>query len=215
MFPILSLLGVALATAFWPDSSGDSAKTEKDVDSEAARAEAPDPTENAEFASSSDGDFGDELIESSDFAATEGTDNDDVLIGTDAADTLSGQRGADQILAGDGDDLIYGTDDAEGDQLIGGDGHDQIWVGADDHAEGGAGDDVFHLGEATDAMIADYNPDNDRIIFAYDPNEPVPTLRQEDSDDGIRLFADDQHVATFGGIATFDLDDVHLVPAAA
>ena len=213
MLSILGLFGVALAAAVWPDGSvSDSGeKSAQAVDSKADQAEAPQMTDDASATGLSSGEYEDDLIDDPIYEMMTGTDDDDWLLGSDGEDTMDGGAGADILDGGYGDDLINGADDDEGDDLIGGDGNDQFWIGAGDHVEGGSGDDDFHLSEAKASFIADYNPDNDKIIFAYDADGPVPELDQQEAEDGIRLLADGKHVATFGGVATFDLTKVYLV----
>lgn len=218
MFSILSLFGVALAAAMWPDAKADdddTPQTARDVDSEGDRADALEVLGDADAAGLSEADFGDDLITDPFFEELIGSAEADILIGTDGDDHIMGGFGQDVLQGGAGNDMLDGTDDDQQDELIGGEGHDQIWLGADDKAVGGAGDDEFYVGAAEAAFIADYNPDNDRIIFEYDETAPAPRLEQQDSDDGIRLIADGKHVATFGGNAQFDVSKVHLKAVAA
>lgn len=219
MLSILGLAGLAFAAALWPDTSGGDDETTSPDKSE--RAQTPDldkddilnladaaPDDPAE-------DYQDELIVPVIADIIEGTDDDDVLVGTDGDDTFSDSGGKDTLIGWVGDDVFYGDDDAEGDTMIGGDGNDIFYAGAGDEITGGPGDDDFRFGLHDPVYIADFNPDDDKIILEYDANTPAPDLQTADLDDGIGLFADGKHVATFGGIPSLDLKDVHLVPEAA
>ncbi|MFT6606008.1 MAG: Ca2+-binding RTX toxin-like protein [Halocynthiibacter sp.] len=67
--------------------------------------------------------------------------NDDTVLGGTGNDTIFGEDGADSLDGGTGDDLIIGG--AGSDTMAGGDGDDTIYIGSDDVATGGAGDDLF------------------------------------------------------------------------
>nr|WP_303966743.1 Hint domain-containing protein [Donghicola eburneus] len=73
-------------------------------------------------------------------------------------------NGTDYVDAGAGNDLVFGSDDA--DTILGGDGDDTIDGGIDaDSIEGGAGDDLINLGLPLDAH-ADYaSGGDDRDTF--------------------------------------------------
>lgn len=219
MLPILGLFGLALAAALWPDSETEPTDTDTEAAPEKAKTEVPEAADllNASDAASED----DVVAKQDDFvllSAAEGitgTSEDDVLSGSEADDRMSGSAGSDTLLGGDGDDILYGDDDAEGDELIGGHGNDILHAGGGDYLHGGAGDDEFRLEEDEPVFIADYSPDDDKIILEYDPTAPLPVLETQEMEDGIGLFADSKHVATFGGILSLDVKDVHLVPEAA
>ena len=79
---------------------------------------------------------------------TEGTPDDDTIIGTNASETIYGYAGNDTINSGAGDDIVYG-----------GDGNDIITnSGGDDYIDGGAGDDTIKSTASTS------NPTNETLV---------------------------------------------------
>ncbi|NVO27811.1 hypothetical protein HJ526_10300 [Donghicola sp. C2-DW-16] len=92
-----------------------------------------------------------------------GPGTDDALNVPDGQDLVE-NNGRDYVDAGAGDDLVYGSDDA--DTILGGSGNDTIDGGIDaDSILGGSGDDVITLGLKNDAH-ADYaSGGDDRDYF--------------------------------------------------
>ncbi len=219
MLPIFGLFGLALAAALWPDASTEAEDSTSDSTAEGVKASDPETADILDAADAApDGPSEaahDDLNLAPAATALSGTDNIDVLQGSEGNDRISGGPGGDSLFGGSGDDVLYGDDDAEGDVLLGGDGNDIIYAGAGDHVTGGSGDDDFHIDANGPVFVADYSPDDDKIILEYDPSAPTPLLETRDVAEGIGLFADNRHVATFGGIATLNVKDVHLVPEAA
>lgn len=216
MLSILGLCGLAFAAAILPNAIGDT-DNDQAHDSDGAHSEntASKAAEIGSIAIGEDEAAGDHLPKAEETQTVSGTDLADVLFGSDVADTIHGNAGADMIYGGNGDDVLYGAEDAEGDIMIGGDGHDTFFAGADDNVIGGSGDDRVFLEGDGPVFIDDYNPDDDQIILEYDPAEPAPALTTHEVETGIGLFANGKHVATFGGIATLDTEDVNLIPDAA
>ncbi len=121
---------------------------------------------------------------------------DDSLIAGEGDDHLDGGSGADAAQGGYGNDVVIGGDDA--DTLDGNDGNDTLWQGWEDHSDqavdflnGGAGNDVLHIGagdyanggEGADqfalhdikagdpvAQITDFNRHEDSLVLLYDAN---------------------------------------------
>ena len=106
----------------------------------------------------------------------DGGEDDDWLAGGEGSDLLIGGRGSDTLDGGEGSDTLYGAfpegDDGAADFLNGGNGDDLLVLGAGDHGSGGAGADVFALGqwlgEGGFATITDYDAAEDRIVLVYD-----------------------------------------------
>ena len=112
------------------------------------------------------------------FAAINGTEGDDILIGTPERDNinglggddvLQGENGRDTLSGGDGDDTIGGDNGqdfilgGEGEDILsGGDGSDRIEGNlSDDLIAGGRGDDSLFAGAGRDTLNGDSG--NDRL----------------------------------------------------
>ncbi len=113
-----------------------------------------------------------------------GGDGDDQLHGGDGSSTLNGEAGNDRLYAGDGfpdqsqntlnggmgDDVIYGSNEAEN-NLNGDAGDDLIHIRGHDTATGGTGADSFaystEYGDGALSTITDYNADEDQIIVEH------------------------------------------------
>ena len=109
-----------------------------------------------------------------------GTSGNDLVFGTDEADTLSGAAGNDALYGEGGDDTLKGGSGQ--DFLVGGPGTDTL--------TGGSGCDMFAVSPSgDDDVITDFNPELDRLLFPGHDDDP--------SDDGLPA-------TTFGG-------DSHLV----
>ena len=83
--------------------------------------------------------------------------------------------------------------------------------GAGDVLNGGTGADTFMLGLDDDAIVEDFNADEDLIEITYEGKAPV--LSTVPTDAGLSLLADGEVVATFGNLETLDLANVTLVAA--
>ena len=98
-------------------------------------------------------------------------DGDDTIYGSKNADKIYGEEGGDYILARAGDDVIYGG--VGNDTIYGEEGNDILEGGVgNDALYGGVGNDtyVFSKGDGKDTIYdQDSNPDNkDRIQLGYD-----------------------------------------------
>jgi Ca2+-binding RTX toxin-like protein len=103
-----------------------------------------------------------------------GGSGDDTIFGEAGNDTLLGEDGCDLLDGGEGDDVLDGGNGD--DELVGGEGNDVLLDGrgadrvdgsegddtvmaaadcADDHYEGGAGDDTLDYSVATSAIVVD------------------------------------------------------------
>ncbi|MBO3275893.1 peroxidase family protein [Pseudomonas schmalbachii] len=92
---------------------------------------------------------------------------------------LGGTNNADILIAGDGDDTIWG--DGGDDRIEGGNGNDQIRGGAgddiitdtggDDNIQGGDGNDVIHGGNGINLVMGGFG--NDFIITGEDASEAI------------------------------------------
>jgi len=136
---------------------------------------------------------------------------DDALQGYLGNDTLVGGKGADVLFGGAGDDVLDGRDDGTMDFLNGGAGDDVIFAGVGDHVNGGTGADRIGLESNANAIVDDFDIDEDTIEIAYDINELAPIVRFEDTDAGAVLLADGAIVATFTGHTALDLASVPVV----
>lgn len=143
----------------------------------------------------------------------DGEDGNDRLISGDGDDTLEGGRGDDILEGGAGADVLNGHvgDDQDLDYLNGGAGNDTLMGGAGDVLNGGKGADTFVLGLGDDAIVEDFNAEEDTIEITYEGN--APTLSTVPTDAGLILLADGQVVATFGNLETLDLASITMVAA--
>jgi Ca2+-binding RTX toxin-like protein len=168
------------------------------------------------------GDGNDSLIGGGGADMLAGGDGNDALQGALGDDTLIGGAGQDTLMGGDGNDLLDGRvagdrdPDSDGrDFLNGGVGDDTIIAGHDDWAEGGEGSDVFQLpdwlGEDDGpAVIADYNPEEDRLVMLYDPaTHPDPEVTVEPDP----VLADAMHILIGGTVVAHVLGAPGLTAA--
>ncbi|MEP2718573.1 type I secretion protein [Pseudophaeobacter sp.] len=135
--------------------------------------------------------------------------NDDVLIDTTGTDRLQGDGGDDLIIASGTMDpaaaeafladpepdngianlldqllIDFSADsDTEGDQAFGGSGDDTVIFGVDDTVGGGSGADTFVTASWLEgqeaATITDFDTEEDRLIYAFDPADGEPALTME------------------------------------
>jgi len=134
---------------------------------------------------------------------------DDQLDGYLGADTLFGGAGEDVLFGGADDDVLNGRGDGKTDTLLGGSGDDVLIAGNGDHMTGGSGMDVFNVNQ--NAVIHDFDPDEDSVEVVYEND--MPTLTTQVSDAGLVLLADGAVVATFSKLAQLDMASVDLVRA--
>lgn len=145
-----------------------------------------------------------------------GGDVADLLIDGNGADTLIGDAGDDVILASgfmneDATasllanppagitesevlnllDFDFSQDtDTAGDEVSGGAGNDTVYFGEDDTVSGGSGSDSFLTGhwveENGGAVITDFDPSEDQIVYGYDQADGFPqlTLQSREGEDG-------------------------------
>ncbi|MCL4186342.1 MAG: calcium-binding protein [Rhodobacteraceae bacterium] len=156
-----------------------------------------------------------------------GGEGDDTLAGGQDGDTLSGGLGQDLLFGDDGDDVISGVVlgpggdgppvDLDGqDFLNGGNGNDTLVGGADDVLNGGAGADLFAVGDWIDggkvATITDYDPAEDRIGVVFDPAAtPDPVVTVETEGDTAYVLLNGVRVAAVPGGAGLTAADIELI----
>jgi len=157
-------------------------------------------------------DHGDHLYGGEGDDMLDGGAGDDALFGMFGQDTLIGGAGADVLKGGASDDVLIGNDDTTRDELHGGAGDDIIHAGAGDYVSGGRGDDVIQLTTDAAVYVDDYNADDDSILVYYDSDDLTPELSVSSVDHGLALWADNDLVATFGGISVLDMGRIALVP---
>jgi Ca2+-binding RTX toxin-like protein len=124
--------------------------------------------------------FGNQLLGTPNEDVILGTDNNELIIGNSSDDQLFGGAGTDNINGGFGDDLLVGGADNDflsgefGDDTLNGAGT-TLGVGEIDRLAGGAGSDLFVLGNQIDAFYLG----NGDLDFAYivDFNPNVDTLQ--------------------------------------
>ncbi|MGV8950320.1 MAG: calcium-binding protein [Cypionkella sp.] len=166
-----------------------------------------------------------------------GGDGNDTLVAGDGNDALYGEAGADDLIGGHEDDALFGGTGQ--DNLDGGSGNDTLW-GQDDHSDdrttdflnGGAGDDVLHLGagdygnggDGADSFalqnigpddapiqIVDFNAAEDHLIVLYDSAlHPDPQLTSDTTEAGTTLMLDGVVVANLQSTQLLDLSTVEL-----
>lgn len=138
----------------------------------------------------------------------------DVLSGGTGRDELAGGAGSDlltggavlpsgmtlQALVNLRDDIADGfldaasieglaayNEDGASDTLNGGDGDDVLILGEGDHGTGGAGADDFALFQGTPtapSIIADFDADEDMLVFLHPAGSTSPAVRIETASDG-------------------------------
>ncbi len=116
-----------------------------------------------------------------------GSQGNDILSGDDGFDTLSGGDQNDQLSGDAGDDLLSG--DNGSDSLFGGDG-DDLLMGANgssasaeiDTLTGGAGTDVFMVGDETLSYYTKFGKSDYALITDFDTAEDVIGLQGSESD---------------------------------
>lgn len=139
-----------------------------------------------------------------------GGQDDDLLQGDSGNDVLHGGDGADTMIGGAGSDILDGTstldedalvaslatakyfsdlsfnfdntspDTDEGDVMEGRGGDDDLYMGSNDSATGGAGEDFFIGGEwirpGEPAIVEDYDEAEDVIFYQFENGGAVPTI---------------------------------------
>ena len=182
------------------------------------------------------GGAGDDLLLGGDGDTTlEGGAGNDTLLAGGGNNMLAGGFGDDLLIAGPGADTLFGGAgndtlvgvrfDADGNDragpslLNGGAGDDLLILGRDDTAHGGSGADSFLLGDwmaGGGAVIADFDPAEDRLLVGYDPGlypAPVVSLAAVADDPGAAVvLLDGQALAVVRGGAGLDPQAITLVP---
>ena len=167
-------------------------------------------------------------IEINDFAgASKGTLSVYKKVGTKNNDDLSGTLGAtDVILAGSGDDLIYGFDCADilmgqdgKDTVFGGKGNDFIFAGAgSDKLDGGEGEDsfVFDLAKIRDGdlhQIENFDLSADSIYLMFTEFDEKPILANNGNN--LLVSYKGKKVVQVNDLSTKNIkaEDIHLATA--
>ena len=119
-----------------------------------------------------------------------GGNGNDTAFGNGGADALYGGNGIDTLWGGTGRDVLDGG--AGDDKLYGGEGDDVLFGGRGrDLLVGGEGRDTFVLSWGDDVgEIADFNPDEDRIVFTREKEGAALDLRSYRTDPRAELQAD-------------------------
>ena len=116
-----------------------------------------------------------------------GVQGDDELIGGAGADNLSGGHGHDSLEGGPGADYLSG---GYGDDILdGGEGDDRLISGQDtNRLTGGGGADTFVFSPVDgDAVVTDFEGDNDRIDLSYFDIETIDEVTMIVGDDGVTI----------------------------
>ena len=116
-----------------------------------------------------------------------GVQGDDELIGGAGADYLIGGHGHDSLDGGLGDDRLLGG--YGNDTLTGGPGNDMLISGQDtNRLTGGGGADTFVFSPVDgDAVVTDFEGDNDRIDLSYFDIETIDEVTMTVGDDGVTI----------------------------
>ncbi|MEL7098968.1 MAG: calcium-binding protein [Pseudomonadota bacterium] len=150
-----------------------------------------------------------------------GNEGDDVLYGIDVIDDAL--LTPDQVVGVVAEETFeefvdINADNGEADTLNGGRDDDVLLVGSADTAIGGGGSDFFTLGDwvtpGAPAIITDFDPSEDTIVYAHQANQPPVLSFGEDQTQGrVGLFADGQLVAYLDNVAldVLDLDAIAVV----
>jgi Ca2+-binding RTX toxin-like protein len=148
--------------------------------------------------------------------STTGTSGPDLLVGGLESVTLAGGGGNDVIIGGVESDSLYGglgndwisgsSDDpaASGgaaDRIFGGFGNDTILAGDNDTVTGGAGSDVIELyGVGNDAIVTDFEPGVDRIVFTDPVNSSALALTARSGVGGSEILYNGVIIAQLEGV---------------
>jgi hypothetical protein len=155
-----------------------------------------------------------------------GGDEDDSLEGSEDDDLLIAGGGNNVLLGGAGNDILIGasfdqtgTDVGGQNFLNGGDGDDLLIAGASDYLHGGAGADIFGLGDwlqGRAATIVDYVPGEDQILLHFDParlGDPTVDIRFDpNAPDTAQIWLNEHLVAQVQNAPGLSVADVGLVP---
>ncbi|WP_339343619.1 calcium-binding protein, partial [uncultured Psychrobacter sp.] len=121
--------------------------------------------------------------------STQGSDQDDTLVGFNRADTISGGAGNDELYGGYGDDNLSGG--SGDDELNGGYGNDTLIGGdGDDTLEGGSDDDILVGGKGNDYLKGDIG--NDTYFYSLGDGQDIINNydRSSNSHDTLKLGAE-------------------------
>lgn len=157
----------------------------------------------------------DSLMAGTGHDAVQGGYGDDLAFGGEGSDTLDGD---------DGDDTLWGgrrnADDGTVDFLNGGAGDDLLHLGAGDYGNGGAGADTFELQDIAVgdpvAQITDFDPAEDRLVLLYDSQThatPEVSIVTEEGSQDATVMLDGVPVARVLGGAGLSAADVTLKAA--
>lgn len=176
---------------------------------------------------------------------TRGGRDEDVLIDTVGTDTMYGDGGSDLLIGSgtmseDAEEALLANPDPEngianlldqlqidltedtdrqGDHLDGGSGNDTLLFGVNDTVTGGADADTFITASWLEghgpAVVTDFDPAEDQLVYAYNraDGDPELTVETSENDDGTSdavIFANGSEVIRVEGQGeTFDIDE-HL-----
>ena len=142
-----------------------------------------------------------------------GNENGNLYLGNTVGVTYNTLGGEDIVLAGEGDDTIYGGGDS--DWLVGGEGDDAIYGGAgDDTIDGGEGDDTIYGGAGDDTITGGAGDDcqlnggSGADTFVFGTGDGKDTIKDfENGTDTIDLSAISS-IKGFSDLAITQVDDL-------
>jgi len=163
-----------------------------------------------------------------------GSADDDYLVGGAGNDTLYGDTGNDTLISNDVlDDEAFVTsvfarselvidydfsdEAAEADTLFGGSGDDVLFIGGNDVANTGSGNDVvstaFWIEAGEQAIVTDFVQGEDTLVYNYDETQPEPVVsfsENADSDAQFLINGDVVMVLSNVDYTTLTTNDVRL-----
>ncbi len=97
----------------------------------------------------------------------------DKLYGGDGKDYIDGGVGEDELYGEEGDDTLYGGDDEDKDTLVGGGGRDTIFLGKNDIADAGEGNNIY--------IIRDFSVSETKIATNSNASAAAPASSSSSS----------------------------------